>query len=580
MASIIEELVTIIGVDVPAATFENLKKISASFDSIIKSALRLGAEITGTVSGLAYLADRIAAPSAELDNFGAAAGQSTAEIQKLGLAIQRMGGDFKAGESLIKSVTSSLAHLMPGEYWQPLFQLLGGAGYQKVKDSPLEALLAIADRLHKMPKQEAYQWAAKLGISDPATVRLLEQGRVAVEAQMNAAGKSGLILRPDELAQLQKAHAVLQEFWREVEIASAKLLTAYEPAIKKVLESVQKWIKEHQQLIERDLPMIAKWLTYIAGVVIGMQFLGAIAGLLKAVGGLLGIFSAFGPAGWVLLGLGMVAAAVYAIVTPWDDVKNAVSGATGAISDFFSKSGEAQAAETSGAGSGGKPKSLMDRFGDWAHEQNKALVYENYLEAQGLKRSQAEEIVERFVSASHGNPKWLDEKVREAHVFDVLRQKFGMIATAGIMGNLLTESDLDPTALNKDSGAFGIAQWWGKRKTALLAFAAHKKLDPKDMDTQLQFLMEELGGPQWYAAQQVSRAKSPREAAIIFERLFEVAKGAGMDKRIFSAERIGGQYMITHNQTFNIKSTDPKGVAREVSRVSTIGQRLVPAGTH
>ena len=42
------------------------------------------------------------------------------------------------------------------------------------------------------------------------------------------------------------------------------------------------------------------------------------------------------------------------------------------------------------------------------------------------------------------------------------------IKSAAIVGNLQQESNVEPRALNSSSGAYGIAQWLGGRKTELL----------------------------------------------------------------------------------------------------------------
>ena len=59
---------------------------------------------------------------------------------------------------------------------------------------------------------------------------------------------------------------------------------------------------------------------------------------------------------------------------------------------------------------------------------------------------------------------------------------------AGIVGNLLGESNLNHSAINKSSGAYGLAQWLGDRKRKL--FAKYGK-NPT-FDQQLEFLWEEL----------------------------------------------------------------------------------------
>ncbi|MGI4667810.1 phage tail tip lysozyme, partial [Klebsiella pneumoniae] len=61
-----------------------------------------------------------------------------------------------------------------------------------------------------------------------------------------------------------------------------------------------------------------------------------------------------------------------------------------------------------------------------------------------------------------------------------------------VMGNLQQESNLDPNAKNASSGAFGIAQWLGARKTGLENFAKSKGKKSSDMDVQLDYLWKEM----------------------------------------------------------------------------------------
>lgn len=69
---------------------------------------------------------------------------------------------------------------------------------------------------------------------------------------------------------------------------------------------------------------------------------------------------------------------------------------------------------------------------------------------------------------------------------------FNDLQAAGIMGNIQQESNFDPNALNPDSGAYGIVQWYAGRRTALESFAASKGTDKSDLGTQLEFLKKEL----------------------------------------------------------------------------------------
>lgn len=61
-----------------------------------------------------------------------------------------------------------------------------------------------------------------------------------------------------------------------------------------------------------------------------------------------------------------------------------------------------------------------------------------------------------------------------------------------VMGNLKQESNLDPNAKNPSSGAFGIAQWLGARKTGLDNFAKSQGKKSSDLDVQLDYLWKEM----------------------------------------------------------------------------------------
>jgi len=100
---------------------------------------------------------------------------------------------------------------------------------------------------------------------------------------------------------------------------------------------------------------------------------------------------------------------------------------------------------------------------------------------------------------------------------------FTDIQAAGVMGNIQQESGFDPKALNPSSGAYGIIQWLGTRKTALNSFAASKGVQPSDMGMQLDFMKKELEGA--YKAKVLTPLKAAntvKDAADIWLRHFEI----------------------------------------------------------
>lgn len=87
---------------------------------------------------------------------------------------------------------------------------------------------------------------------------------------------------------------------------------------------------------------------------------------------------------------------------------------------------------------------------------------------------------------------------------------------AGVVGSLMQESGLKTTAKNPTSGAYGIGQWLGGRKTNLLNSGKHGNLSG-----QLDFLWSELQGPERAALDRLRKAHTVADAAAAFTWGFE-----------------------------------------------------------
>lgn len=91
----------------------------------------------------------------------------------------------------------------------------------------------------------------------------------------------------------------------------------------------------------------------------------------------------------------------------------------------------------------------------------------------------------------------------------------------GIMMNMADESAFNLSAVGDNGNAFGLVQWNGPRKAALEQFAAKRGSSPADLDTQLDFLVQELEGPERGAYDSLLRTGSASEAAVAFLNDFE-----------------------------------------------------------
>lgn len=89
----------------------------------------------------------------------------------------------------------------------------------------------------------------------------------------------------------------------------------------------------------------------------------------------------------------------------------------------------------------------------------------------------------------------------------------------GILGNLLQESNGNPNAINKNSGAYGIAQWLGDRKKNLF----YRYNNAPTLDQQLEYIWEELNLNEKPALEKLLQTDTIAEATRAFANHYERA---------------------------------------------------------
>jgi hypothetical protein len=97
------------------------------------------------------------------------------------------------------------------------------------------------------------------------------------------------------------------------------------------------------------------------------------------------------------------------------------------------------------------------------------------------------------------------------------------VQAAGIVGNLLQESNVNPASVQPDGPGRGIAQWsTGARWNGLLQFARAKHRPPLALETQLEFLWHELTTVPKFNLGALRAARNVADAAGVFARSFEI----------------------------------------------------------
>ena len=96
---------------------------------------------------------------------------------------------------------------------------------------------------------------------------------------------------------------------------------------------------------------------------------------------------------------------------------------------------------------------------------------------------------------------------------------------AGVLGSLSLESfeNINPLAHNKESNAFGIAQWLGDRLTGLKEFGKSRGRDFKNEDIQIDYLIHEIQNNNYEkrVLPLLKKAKTVEEATQIWTKIYE-----------------------------------------------------------
>ena len=123
------------------------------------------------------------------------------------------------------------------------------------------------------------------------------------------------------------------------------------------------------------------------------------------------------------------------------------------------------------------------------------------------------------------------------------------IQSAGIVGNLMQESSVRPTAVEYGGGpGRGIAQWsvggrWNTDRAGnVVAFAAARGLDRWALSTQLDFIWHELDNVGGYGLAELRAATSLSTAVTVFQNKYERCGKCAQGKRMTYAQETLNAY--------------------------------------
>ena len=148
----------------------------------------------------------------------------------------------------------------------------------------------------------------------------------------------------------------------------------------------------------------------------------------------------------------------------------------------------------------------------------------------------------------------------------LVQRGFTKEEASAIVGNLWAESGFRTNATNPSSGAFGLMQWLGGRKSRLYSYAAEKGKSVTDANLQLDYIKWELKGGNAYETAQFQKAMAygssvadkTRGFAYEVERASSGELSRSMSKRVGAAESVYGGRMVA-GETPSPSSVSLKG---------------------
>ena len=137
---------------------------------------------------------------------------------------------------------------------------------------------------------------------------------------------------------------------------------------------------------------------------------------------------------------------------------------------------------------------------------------------------------------------------------------------AGIVGNLVHESGLNPNAVHDNNTGLGIAGHRLERLTAMKQFAAARDKPANDFQTQLEFIDQELRTSESRAGAAVRAAQTPEQAAAAF---IHFERPLGYDEKNLTAAH---GYANRVNQAVRLAGGQPVNVSASGRDITFLGQ--------
>jgi len=256
MPTVIDELVTILGIDVDPQTMSKIQKFEGAIDDVTRTVKWAGAALVAMASSVAYFTKQSAEASFELDKMSRLSGIGSGRMQEMGFAAEMAGGSFNGMMNDLMGLTKSMGSPIPGEFNQTLFMM--GVNVHKTNGdlkNAGEVMDDVLEKLRGMSDIRQVQWASRLGLSDD-TLMLAKMTTEEYEKMKQKARDFPLLLNEQQLKNSREFVIQLRLTERIVRFIGASLASSFVPVLTKTVDKFAKWIELNKDPIFESLAQI------------------------------------------------------------------------------------------------------------------------------------------------------------------------------------------------------------------------------------------------------------------------------------------------------------------------------------
>lgn len=462
------------------------KQAAEFFSKIRNEALAMLAVFTAGV-GIKNFVENTIIGAASLGRMSQNLGMSTERLSAWQRVAEDAGGTAEGMTAQLKESQKTVAQFKMGQSSESLqwfFRMGGKTSDLKDGNTYLMARSKIISDIFKVDPGRAQLVASQMAVMDDQ-FNLFKQGPDVVNAQVDAMEKLSAVSAEDarQADELRKKWLHVQ---RILEKVAVKVVVALMPAFDMLLAQLEKfgnWVSDHQDDIK-------KWIDDAVDSVV--KFAKEANTAAEAVGG------------WKNVLIGLAAIKVLGMVSPLFSLASAL-GSVGSALGLI------------GGAAGATALTVLGGLGAALYSSNLNTGEKEFMDQHRSTGTwQGDPIQDARDAANAG-----DAKTRQQYLLGKLKGAgYSDAQAAGVVGSLMQESGLDPKAVNKTSGATGIAQWLGPRATDFKSKYGHSLKD-STLGEQTDFMIWELDHSEKRAGDIIKRAQTPEQAAEFHAKLYE-----------------------------------------------------------